>query len=136
MSSNFLPEMIHSHTSCICWAFLQCVFSCVSSNCLREMLHNHNGCICLTFLQCVFLCVSSNDLPEMMHSHKTCICLIFLFCLSLLFEPENCLVFYSNLVLLGSTTNITSVVSCVIFSNWGKSRRHIGIRIERTEIES
>ena len=77
VSSNRLPEWMHSHIGCICLTFLQCEFSCVSSNDLPEMIHSHTGCICWTFLQCVFSCVSSNDLPEMMHSHNGCICWTF-----------------------------------------------------------
>ena len=80
VSSNYLPEMMHSHTGCICLTFLQCVFSCVSSNYLPEMMHSHTGCICWTFLQCVFSCVSSNDLHEMMHSYTGRICRAFLRC--------------------------------------------------------
>ena len=62
VSSNGLPEMMHSHIGCICLVFLHCAFSNVSSNCLPEQMHNHIGCICLAFLHCGFSNVSSNDL--------------------------------------------------------------------------
>ena len=71
---------MQSHTGCICWTFLQCVFSCVSSNYLPERMHSHTGCICSTFLQCVFSCVSSKRLHKRTHSHIGCICLPFLHC--------------------------------------------------------
>ena len=48
VSSNGLPEMMHSHIGYICVTFLQCAFSNVSSNCLPERMHNHIGCIFLT----------------------------------------------------------------------------------------
>ena len=52
--SNWLPEMRHSHTCCICLAFLHCAFSNVASTCLPEKMHNHTGCICVTFLHYAF----------------------------------------------------------------------------------
>ena len=66
MSSNCLPERIHSHTGCICLAFLHCVFSNESSKRLPFSMHNHTGCIYLSFLHCAFSNVSSNHLPERM----------------------------------------------------------------------
>ena len=56
--------MMHSHTGCICLAFLHCGFSYVSSNGLPE-LHTHIGCIYATFFiaffyfspLCTFKCI-------------------------------------------------------------------------------
>merc|ERR1712218_772945 len=73
-----LPAPDDSHTGCICWTFLQCVFSCVSSSYLPEMMHSYTDCICWTFLQCAFSCVSSNCLREKLYNHNGCICLTFL----------------------------------------------------------
>ena len=80
VSSNRLPERMHTHTGCICFAFLHCAFSNVSSNRLPERMQSHIGHICLTFLHCEFSNVSSNWLPKRMHSHIGCICLTFLHC--------------------------------------------------------
>ena len=60
VSSNSLPEKMHSHIGCICIVFLHCVFSNVTSVRLDQSRHNHTGCICLAFLHCAFLDVSSN----------------------------------------------------------------------------
>ena len=99
---------------CICLTFLDCAFSNVSSNGLPEMMHSHIAFICFTystvrfqvfpqidyperdssiragivtfvciyftFLHCAFSKVSSNRLPESMQSHIGCICLSFLHC--------------------------------------------------------
>ena len=71
--SNGLLQRMHTHTGCICFTFLHCVFSNVFSDCLPERMQSHIGCICLTFLHCgahnVFSNVSSNCLPEKRHSH-------------------------------------------------------------------
>ena len=79
VSSNGLPQRMHSRTGCIYLTFLQCVFSNVSSKRLPEWMHNHIGCICLSFLHCEFSNVSSKHLPERMQSHTGC---IFLFALT------------------------------------------------------
>ena len=50
VSSNGLPQRMHSHIGCICLAFLHCAFSNVSSSGLLEMRHSRIGCICVTFL--------------------------------------------------------------------------------------
>ena len=43
---NFSPEcQMHSHTGCICVAFLQCALSNVSSNCLQKRMQIHIGYI-------------------------------------------------------------------------------------------
>ena len=52
ISSNCLPEMMHNHTGCICFAFLHCDFSNVFSNCPYEKMHSRIDCICWTFLYC------------------------------------------------------------------------------------
>ena len=59
---------------------LICVLTCVFSNCLHHWMHSHTGCICLAFLHCVFSNVSANRLPEQMHSRIGCIYLAFLHC--------------------------------------------------------
>ena len=64
---------MHSHTGCICLAFLHRAFSNVSSNGLPEKRQSHIGCICLAFLHCVFSNGSSNGLYEKMHSDIDCI---------------------------------------------------------------
>ena len=61
-TSMRMDQSTHSHTGCICWTFLRCVFLNVSSNGLPERMHSHIGCICFTFLHCAFSNVSSNCL--------------------------------------------------------------------------
>ena len=78
VSSNGLPERMHTHIGCICSTFLHCVFSNVSSNGFPERMHTHIGCICLAFLHCVFSNEPSNSPPMKTHSRIGCICLIFL----------------------------------------------------------
>ena len=75
VSSNGLPEMMHSHIGYIYLVFLHCVFSYVYSNNLDQSMHSHTGSICLTFLHCAFSNVSSDHLPRRMYSHIGCICL-------------------------------------------------------------
>ena len=61
--------------------FHHCAFSNVSSNGLPERMHSHIGYICLTFLHYVFLNVSANCLRERMQSHmgrSPQICTVFL----------------------------------------------------------
>ena len=64
VSSNDLPEMMQSHTACICLAFPHCVLSNVSLKRLNKKKQNHIGCICLAFPPCAFSNVSSNCLFE------------------------------------------------------------------------
>ena len=68
VSLNLLPDRVHTHTCCICFAFLHCVFSNVSSNPLPDRMQSHIGALSG---------VSSNDLPERMRSLTGCICLVF-----------------------------------------------------------
>ena len=68
VSSNCLPEGIHSHTGCICLTCLHCAFSNVSSNFLHEGMHSHIGCICLTFLHCALAkCLPQNTCLKFLH---------------------------------------------------------------------
>ena len=67
--SKGLLERMHSHTGCICVAFLHCVFSFVSSNDMSVRMYSRIGCICVAFPHCAFLNVSSRRLDERMHSH-------------------------------------------------------------------
>ena len=62
VSSNLLPEKMHSHIGCTCLTFLHYAFSNVSSNCLPEKMHSHIGCIYLTFRHCAFSNVSPTAL--------------------------------------------------------------------------
>ena len=64
VSSNRLPEKMHSHIGCICLTFLHCVFSNVFSKLLHRRMQSHIGCIYLTFLHCVSSNVASNDCPR------------------------------------------------------------------------
>ena len=48
VSSNRLPERMHSHIGCNCWAFLHCVSSNVSSKCWHKHLYSYIDCICST----------------------------------------------------------------------------------------
>ena len=73
-------QMMQSHTGCISWTFLECVFSNVSLNGLPEKRHSHIGCICLTFLHCGFSNEFSNGLPVRMQSRIGCMCITFLHC--------------------------------------------------------
>ena len=77
VSSNLLPDRVHTHTCCICFAFLHCVFSNFSSNPLPDRMQSHIGCMRLSFFLCALSGVSSNDLPERMRSLTGCICLVF-----------------------------------------------------------
>ena len=74
VSSNCLPERMHTRTGCICLAFLHCAFSNVASNHLLGKMQSHNGCICLTFLHCAFSNVSSERLHnfQMVHLERKC----------------------------------------------------------------
>ena len=71
---------MHSHTGCICVAFLHCMFSYVSSNDMSVRVHSRIGCICVGFPHCAFLNVSSRRLDERMHSHIGYNCLTSLHC--------------------------------------------------------
>ena len=66
VSSNGLPERMHTHIGCICSTFLHCVFSNVSSNGLPQKMQSHTGYVCLAFVHCAFSYVSSTCLPENM----------------------------------------------------------------------
>ena len=80
VSSNCLPEQMHSHIGCICLTFLYCGFSNVSSNGLPQRKHSHIGCICFVFLHCAFSNVSLNYLDQSRHIHIGCTYLTFLRC--------------------------------------------------------
>ena len=73
--SKRLNKRSHRHISCICLAFLRCVFSNVLSNCMPVRIQNHIGSICLTFPLCVLSYVFSIGLHAMRQSHIGYICL-------------------------------------------------------------
>ena len=98
--------MRHSHTYCICLAFLHCVFSNVFSKSLDQSRHSHTGCICLTFLHCAFSNVSSNHLLEKRHNHIGCICLTFLHCE------------FSNVSSNGLPVGMQSHIGCIYLTWW------------------
>ena len=79
---------MHSHTGCICLAFLQCVFSNVSWKCLPKKRQSHMGCICWTFPHCAFSSVSLNRLSKRTYSYTGCICLTSHLCHFLSFSLE------------------------------------------------
>ena len=66
---------MHTHTGCICLAFLHCALSNVHPKRLPKKMRSCIGCIYLAFLQCAYLNVSSNHLPYMLQSYTGCICL-------------------------------------------------------------
>ena len=79
VSSNGLPEQMHSHIAYICVLSRspQHVFSNVSSKSLPDKMHSHIGCICVIYPPCEFSNVTSNCPHEQMHSHNGHTCVIY-----------------------------------------------------------
>ena len=77
VSSVGCHTMMHSHTGCICMAFLHCVLEHDQSSPFSQRMRNHNrDCTCLAFVRCLSLYASSNCLPGMMQNHIDDICLV------------------------------------------------------------
>ena len=66
--------------SCTSFILFHCVFSSVSSNWLPEGMHSHIGYICLNFLHGEFSSESSKYPDHMRHSCTVYICVVFPHC--------------------------------------------------------